>query len=142
MSHELRTPLNGVLGIAEALARTNLDRRQAQMLDIIRDSGGAIKCQQISGGDGFATMADGSQIYMFAFGPLSGLVDLRAGMPATEPASIFNQVGDMPAILGSADANDPVGSPQYQTAIANTTYNGAIGLVPDPMLVQPLNSSP
>jgi FtsP/CotA-like multicopper oxidase with cupredoxin domain len=97
----------------------------------------AIKCQQISGGDGFATMADGSQIYMFAFGPLSGLVDLRAGMPATEPASIFNQVGDMPAILGSADANDPVGSPQYQTAIANTTYNGAIGLVPDPMLADP-----
>ena len=46
----------------------------------------AIKCQQIAGGDGFATMADGSQIYMFAFGPLSGLVDLRAGMPATEPA--------------------------------------------------------
>ena len=43
MSHELRTPLNGVLGIAEALARTNLDRRQAQMLDIIRDSGGALE---------------------------------------------------------------------------------------------------
>ena len=97
----------------------------------------AIKCQQISGGDGFATMADGSQIYMFAFGPLSGLVDLRAGMPATEPASIFNQVGDMPAILGPADANDPVGSPQFQAAIANTTYNGAIGLVPDPMLADP-----
>jgi signal transduction histidine kinase len=43
MSHELRTPLNGVLGIAEALARTDLDRRQAQMLDIIRDSGGALE---------------------------------------------------------------------------------------------------
>ena len=43
MSHELRTPLNGVLGIAEALARTDLDRRQTQMLDIIRDNGGALE---------------------------------------------------------------------------------------------------
>jgi hypothetical protein len=32
---------------------------------------GAIKCQQISGGDGFATMGDGSQTYLFAFGPLA-----------------------------------------------------------------------
>src|SRR5215469_6069792 len=32
---------------------------------------GAIKCQQISGGDGYATMADGTQTYLFAFGPLS-----------------------------------------------------------------------
>src|SRR3954470_7307344 len=30
---------------------------------------GAIKCQQISGGDGFATMGDGTQTYLFAFGP-------------------------------------------------------------------------
>jgi len=43
MSHELRTPLNGVLGIAEALARTTLDRRQSQMLDIIRDNGSALE---------------------------------------------------------------------------------------------------
>src|SRR5260370_41521072 len=34
---------------------------------------GAIKCQQISGGDGYSTMADGNQIFMFSFGPLSGL---------------------------------------------------------------------
>ena len=34
---------------------------------------GAIKCQQIAGGDGYATMADGTQTYMFSFGPLSGL---------------------------------------------------------------------
>src|SRR5215469_16622713 len=30
---------------------------------------GAIKCQQISGGDGYATMGDGTQTYMFSFGP-------------------------------------------------------------------------
>src|SRR6266581_8747662 len=28
---------------------------------------GAIKCQQISGGDGYATMGDGTQTYMFSF---------------------------------------------------------------------------
>src|SRR3569833_1928416 len=34
-----------------------------------------IKCQQLSGGDGYATMADGTQKYLFAFGPRSGLAD-------------------------------------------------------------------
>src|ERR1035438_1403926 len=37
---------------------------------------GAIKCQQISGGDGFSTMANGTQTFMFSFGPLSGLADI------------------------------------------------------------------
>src|SRR6266478_351955 len=32
---------------------------------------GAIKCQQISGGDGFSTMGDRTQTYMFSLGPLS-----------------------------------------------------------------------
>ncbi|HYK50256.1 MAG TPA: multicopper oxidase family protein, partial [Terriglobales bacterium] len=50
----------------------------------------AIKCQQLSGGDGFATMADGTQTYLFAFGPLSGLKDIQAGLPGTQPASVFN----------------------------------------------------
>ena len=44
---------------------------------------GAIKCQQISGGDGYATMADGTQTYMFSFGPLSGLTDIANGLPGT-----------------------------------------------------------
>src|SRR6202166_3174283 len=50
-----------------------------------------IKCQHISGGDGYATMADGQQIYLFAFGPLSRIADLQKGLPATELASIFNR---------------------------------------------------
>ena len=36
-----------------------------------------IKCQQISGGDGFVTMGDGTQTYLFGFGPLSGLRDIH-----------------------------------------------------------------
>src|SRR5690242_20211090 len=53
---------------------------------------GAIKCQQISGGDGYATMGDGTQTYMFSFGPLSGLADIANGNPGTEPPSVFNTV--------------------------------------------------
>src|SRR6266436_251435 len=44
-------------------------------------NGGGIKCQQISGGDGYATMADGTVTYLFGFGPLSGLSDLANGGP-------------------------------------------------------------
>ena len=39
MSHEIRTPLNGVIGIVDALARTPLALDQAEMVDLIRDSG-------------------------------------------------------------------------------------------------------
>ena len=39
MSHELRTPLNGVLGMARALSRTELDRRQQGYVDTILRSG-------------------------------------------------------------------------------------------------------
>ena len=45
---------------------------------------GAIKCQQISGGDGYATMGDGTQTYMFSFGPLSGLSNIALGLPGTD----------------------------------------------------------
>ena len=51
---------------------------------------GKIKCQHIGGGDGFATMGDGHQIYLFAFSPLSGLSDLEAGLPGTQTNDIFN----------------------------------------------------
>ncbi|HKR47468.1 MAG TPA: multicopper oxidase family protein [Paraburkholderia sp.] len=77
---------------------------------------GAVKCQQISGGDGYATMANGVQTYLFAFGPLSGLADIKAGLPGTEFASVFNTVGD--------PRTDP-------------TYNGAVGLTPDPESTPP-----
>jgi len=75
---------------------------------------GAIKCQQISGGDGYATMADGTQTYLFAFGPLSGLNDIARGLPGTQPTSVF---------LTPYDPAAPANSP---------ASNGAVGLVPDP----------
>ena len=53
---------------------------------------GAIKCQQISGGDGYSTMADGSQTFMFSFGPLSGLSKIANGLPGTDFPVEFNSV--------------------------------------------------
>jgi hypothetical protein len=69
-----------------------------------------IKCQQISGGDGYATMGDGTDL------PVLVRATVGAGRyqerPArTQPNSVFNTVG----------------SPQ-----TDPTYNGAVGLVPDP----------
>ncbi|MEX0954201.1 MAG: response regulator [Rhizobiaceae bacterium] len=42
MSHEIRTPMNGVLGMAELLARTELDSRQNMFVDVIVKSGNAL----------------------------------------------------------------------------------------------------
>jgi len=79
---------------------------------------GAIKCQQISGGDGFATMGDGTQTYMFSFGPLSGLSKIAAGQPGTDFPNEFNVVAPFTLVPG-----DP--------ATSGLNYNGAVGLAPD-----------
>ena len=93
------------------------------------NTNGAIKCQQISGGDGYATMGDGTQTYMFSFGPLSGLTDIANGLPGTEVPSVFNTLlptgvylapGD-PATTGLGALLDAGGNP----------YNGAVGLAMD-----------
>ncbi len=51
-----------------------------------------IKCQEIAGGDGYATMGDGTQIYLFGFGPLSGVDLINQGKPGTQTAAEFNKV--------------------------------------------------
>ena len=57
---------------------------------------GAIKCQQVSGGDGYSTMANGTQTFMFSFGPLSGLADIAQGHPGTEfPATSTRRARDV-----------------------------------------------
>jgi hypothetical protein len=94
---------------------------------------GAIKCQQISGGDGYATMGDGTQTYMFSFGPLSGLAAIAAGNPSgaygagagTESPAVFNTVYSvLPALAPGDPATTVDGGGLF-------TYNGAVGLVGD-----------
>ncbi len=42
VSHEIRTPLNGVLGMAQAMAASDLAPEQRERLDVIRDSSEAL----------------------------------------------------------------------------------------------------
>ncbi len=98
---------------------------------------GAIKCQQISGGDGLSTMADGTQIFMFSFGPLSGLADIAAGGTGAEFPAIFNTPypgtltrGDPATSDGATAGNMPwTGFPSAYAP--GFTWNGAVGLAPD-----------
>jgi FtsP/CotA-like multicopper oxidase with cupredoxin domain len=108
---------------------------------------GAIKCQQISGGDGYSTMGDGNQIFMFSFGPLSGLADIAAGRPSTQFPNIFNtpysDVSSIPLVRGDPATTDGAVTgatpyPGFSTATATSpnftppfTWNGAVGLTPD-----------
>jgi FtsP/CotA-like multicopper oxidase with cupredoxin domain len=83
-----------------------------------------IKCQQIAGGDGYATMGDGNTIYLFGFGPLSGLRDIYNGQPGTQINTTFNTLLD-PA-FETTNPSTLVGMPN-----GAFSFNGAIGLVPD-----------
>ena len=90
---------------------------------------GAIKCQQISGGDGYSTMGDGTQTYMFSFGPLSGLIDIANGLPGTEVPSVFNTLLPAGAYL---TPGDPAATGLTTLVDANgNPYNGAVGLAMD-----------
>jgi len=82
---------------------------------------GAIKCQQIAGGDGFATMGDGTQTYMFSFGPLSGLADIANGLPGTQFPTVFNTLDP-----GNLVPGDPA-----TTGLGSFNFNGAVGQVLD-----------
>ena len=90
---------------------------------------GAIKCQQIAGGDGFATMADGTQTYLFSFGPLSGLGHIANGLPGTEFPNVFNVPYGGTLKPGDPATFDHAGpGPNPLPAFS---YNGAVGLTPD-----------
>jgi hypothetical protein len=94
---------------------------------------GAIKCQQISGGDGYSTMGDGTQTYMFSFGPLSGLADIAAGRPGTQFPSVFNTQGPPMSPGDPATSDGPFASTSFplDPSTFPFTYNGAVGLAKD-----------
>jgi hypothetical protein len=96
---------------------------------------GAIKCQQVSGGDGYSTMANGVQTFMFSFGPLSGLADIANGHPGTQFPSGFNT----PYTAGTLVPGDPATTdglvaniwPSFPLPTATFIWNGAVGIAPD-----------
>jgi len=93
---------------------------------------GAIKCQQISGGDGYSTMGDGTQTYMFSFGPLSGLADIANGKPGTEFPAVFNTVYGGTFVPGAPAETQTLHAPSSgNTVPIGFNYNGAVGLAPD-----------
>jgi len=98
---------------------------------------GAIKCQQISGGDGYSSMGDGTQTYMFSFGPLSGLQKIAAGQPGTDFPVDFNTAYGATSATNRLQPGDPATT---DDAGGSFTYNGAVGLVGDAEATVP-NSS-
>ncbi|HEX4584479.1 MAG TPA: multicopper oxidase domain-containing protein [Burkholderiaceae bacterium] len=94
---------------------------------------GAIKCQQVTGGDGYATMADGTQIYLFAFAPASGLSNIINGLPGTTFPSDFdtmfgvNQTFPYSPTGSVLLPGDPATTMNQGTAF---TFNGAVGIAP------------
>jgi hypothetical protein len=97
---------------------------------------GAIKCQQVSGGDGYSTMANGTQTFMFSFGPLSGLADIANGLPGTQFPKIFNTVAPETLLPGDPATTDGIVTDVWQpwptpNPTGGFTWNGAVGLQPD-----------
>jgi Multicopper oxidase len=90
------------------------------------DNGGALKCQQISGGDGMMTEADGNQTFMFSFGPLSGLQAIVNGQPGTQFAATFNKSYCDPANPNYVNGQP---NPYFPCNPATTDPNGALGYV-------------
>jgi len=80
------SPLSVTVGGVTFSAAANADHQHPPYIS----NGGQIKCQEISGGDGMMTEADGNQTYMFSFGPLSGIDNIQHGLPGTLLNTDFN----------------------------------------------------
>ncbi len=96
---------------------------------VYKTNGGTIKCQQISGGDGYMTEADGNQTFMFAFGPLSGLNLIQNGQPGTVTPEVFDQPYCDPNNSAQTYVNGQP-NPYAGGALGPCNLNGAVGYVP------------
>jgi len=93
------------------------------------DHGGAIKCQEISGGDGMMTEADGNQTYMFSFGPLSGLQAILNGHAGTQFPSVFNKAYCDPALGGNYLNGQPNPFPCDSNSDPNAALSDPAGIM-------------
>ena len=86
-----------------------------------------IKCQEIAGGDGYATMGDGTQMYLFGFGPLSGIDLVNQGKPGTQAAADFNKTYNGINLPYTDEANGGVVVPNaLYDATKDENRNGAV----------------
>ena len=115
---------------------TNITANAHGVAVTYRSNGGAVKCQQISGGDGYMTEGDGNQTFMFSFGPLSGLQKIRNGLPGTDFPDEFRQPyceggsylnGQPNPYHGGCSANGAVGF-VAPAAFRNGNVTAAVGL--------------
>jgi hypothetical protein len=93
------------------------------------------------------TEGDGTQTFMFSFGPLSGLADVAAGLPSTQFPYVFNTPypgcsdsthcttplvrGDPATTDGASSGASPWSSTNPPTTNPLFTWNGAVGLAPE-----------
>lgn len=116
MSHEIRTPLNGVLGVAAALARTELNPRQLKMVQLITDSGRTLS------------------------GLLNDILDLskmEAGEVALEPSAVC--LSEL--ILGVAALFEPTASAKGLELLCDVSIDPNVQIIADPIrLKQILNN--
>jgi FtsP/CotA-like multicopper oxidase with cupredoxin domain len=91
---------------------------------------GQIKCQHVGGGDGYATMADGHQIYLFGFSPLSGLSSIEAGQPGTQTADVFNAgyVGPNYSTVGQGSCAGGTNAGEACRAVADCPDTASAGV--------------
>jgi len=71
-------------------------------------------------------MGDGTQTYMFSFGPLSGIADITNGLPGTQVPSVFNT-----EYTGTFQPGDPATTDPNFFADQTFKFNGAVGLTKD-----------
>ena len=86
-----------------------------------------IKCQEIAGGDGYATMGDGTQTYLFGFGPLSGIERISKGKPGTQSAAEFTKAYNMPNLPGvDAASGNPLPDPTFLSGVPANPNGGVL----------------
>jgi len=129
-------PLDVTLGGVRFSTAVNSDNQHPPYIN----NGGQIKCQEISGGDGFMTEGDGNQTFMFSFGPLSGIDNIQHGLPGTMLNTDFNGV----YIDGTGNSvngyyNSPILPSVCVAASAPSTCptDGAAGISGNPTITDP-----